>query len=122
MYREANHRVKKLARRDKREAMEKLAADAEEAAGKREQGKLFKITRQICGKFKGSVGGPIKDKRGKLLTTEKEQVERWTEHFQEVLNRPSPDITAEIPECDIDLCIKTDQPTKTEIIAAIKKP
>jgi len=120
MYRKANYRVKELARRDKREAMEKLAAEAEEAAGKREQGKLFKITRQICGKFKGSVGGPIKDKRGKLLTTEKEQEERWTEHFQEVLNRPSPNITAEIPECDIDLCINTDQPTKTEIIAAIK--
>ena len=46
--------------------------------------------------------------------------EGWTEHFQEVLNRPSPDITAEISESDRDLDINTEQPAKQEIITAIK--
>ena len=120
LYRKANQRVKHLARKDKRDAMERLSAQAEEAAGKREQGRLFKITKQVCRKFKGSNGGPVKDKEGKLLTTEKEQEDRWTEHFQEVLNRPSPDITTEISESDSDLDINTERPAKQEIITAIK--
>ena len=120
MYREANRKVKRLARHDKRVAIEQLADEAEEAAARGEQGKVYKITKQVCGKFKGSTGGPVKDRQGKLLTTEKEQEERWAEHFQEVLNRPSPDETADIPEATEDLDIITDPPTKEEIVAAIK--
>ena len=120
MYREEHRKVKRLARRDKRDAMDQLASKAEEAAAQGEQGRVYKITRQICGKFKGSSNGPIKDRQGKLLTTEKEQEERWAEHFQEVLNRPPPDETANIPEAAEDLDISTDPPTKEEIVAAIK--
>ena len=120
MYREAHRKVKRLARRDKRDAMDRLAAEAEEAAAKGEQGKIYKITKRVCGKFKGSIGGPIKDKQGKLLTTEKEQDERWAEHFREVLNRPPPDETTDIPEAEEDLDIDIDPPTKEEIVAAIK--
>jgi len=120
IYREAHRKVKRLARRDKREAMEQLAAEAEEAAAKGEQGKVYKITQHVCGKFKGNTGGPVKDKQGKLLTTESEQEARWAEHFQEILNRPSPDETADIPEASEDLDIDTDPPHKEEIVAAIK--
>ena len=52
-YREANRKVKRLARRDKREAMDQLAAEAEDAAGRGEQGEVYKITQRVCGKFKG---------------------------------------------------------------------
>ncbi|XP_061166428.1 craniofacial development protein 2-like [Saccostrea echinata] len=76
LYSEASKRVKKLARRDKREAMDQLAAEAEEAAVRGEQGRVYKITKRVCGKFRGNAGGPIKDKHGTLLTTEKEQEER----------------------------------------------
>ena len=120
MYREAHKKVQRLARRDKREAMDRLAAEAEEAAARGEQGNVYKITKRVCGRFKGNVGGPIKDKQGKLLTTEKEQDERWAEHFREVLNRPPPDETADIPEAEEDLDIDIDPPTKEEIVAAIK--
>ena len=34
---------------------------------------------------------PIKDKQGKTLTTTEEQLERWAEHFSELLNRPAPE-------------------------------
>ncbi|KAH3828246.1 hypothetical protein DPMN_130199 [Dreissena polymorpha] len=52
--------------------MEELATQAEAAATKRKQGRLYKITKQISGKFKSASTGPVKDKQGKLLTTEKE--------------------------------------------------
>lgn len=120
IYRDAHKKVKTLARRDKRKAMEHLAAEAQEAAARGEQGKLYKITKQVCGKFKGSAGGPVKDKQGKLLTTEKKQEERWAEHFQEVLNRPSPEETPDILEADEDLDINIDPPAREEIVTAIK--
>lgn len=120
MYREEHRKVKRLARRDKRDAMDHLASKAEEAAAQGEQGQVHKITRQVCGKFRGSSGGPIKDRQGKLLTTEKEQEERWAEHFREVLNRPPPDETADIPEAVEDLNINTNPPTKEEIVTTIK--
>ena len=119
-YREINKRVKRLARRDKRNEMGRLATEAEEAAARGEQGRLHAITKNICGNFKGNVNGPIKDKQGKLLTSEREQEIRWTEHFKEVLNRPPPVDTANIPEAEKDLNIDVTPPRKEEIVAAIK--
>ncbi|XP_062609155.1 craniofacial development protein 2-like [Saccostrea cucullata] len=120
LYGEVNKRVKKLARRDKREAMDQLAAEAEKAAVRGEQGRVYNITKRVCGKFIGNTGGPIKDKHGTLLTSEKDQKERWVEHFREVLNRPSPDEAVVVPEATEDLDIDTDPPTKEEIMNAVK--
>lgn len=67
-------------RRDKREVMDQLAAEAEEAATRVEQGKVYKITERVCNEFRENmVGGGgliIKDKQGKLLTKENEPKER----------------------------------------------
>ncbi|XP_048753558.2 craniofacial development protein 2-like [Ostrea edulis] len=82
-YSEIQRDVKKITRTDKRSYMDKLASKAEEAANKGEQDNLYKITKTICGKSNTSSNVPIKDKQGKLLTPEKEQEIRWTEHFQE---------------------------------------
>ena len=68
-YRELDKTVKPMARADKRAYIEDLARQAEEAAEKGEQGKIYKITRQICGKFQSTNDAPIKDKNGRLLTT-----------------------------------------------------
>ena len=119
-YKELNTKVKTLARRDKRNAMENMAMEAEEAAMRGEQRRMYNIMKQICGKFKGNYNGPIKDKQGKLLVTQKEQEERWTQHFNEILNRPAPDEMADIPEAVEDLDIDTTSPTKEEIIRAIR--
>ncbi|XP_012943583.1 uncharacterized protein LOC106013152 [Aplysia californica] len=119
-YKEACQKVKRLVRKDKREAMEKLATEAEEAAAKGEQGNVYKITRIICGKFHGGMSGPIKDKADKLLTIEKEQEARWTEHFREVLNKPQSEDTPDIQEATLDLDISSDPPQKHEIIKAVK--
>ena len=72
-FREAKRKVKRLAGRDKREAMGQLAPEAGESAPKGEQGKVLNITWGVCGKFKGNPEEPVKDNEGKLVTTEKEQ-------------------------------------------------
>ena len=119
-YSEIQRDVKKMTRTDKRSYMDSLASKAEEAANKGEQGNLYKITKIICGKSKTSSNVPIKDKQGKLLTSEKEQEIRWTEHFKEILNRPPPLQEPEIQEPDEDLDISIEPPSKSEIITAIK--
>ena len=47
---EKHQRVRRMAKRDKRKYLEDLANQAEKAASRGEQGVLFKITKQICGK------------------------------------------------------------------------
>ena len=34
----------------------------------------------------------VRDNDGKLVSKEDEQMKRWKEHFQEMLNRPIPEI------------------------------
>ena len=119
-YREANKAVKTKTRADKRAFVEDLANQAEEAAIKGEQGKVYKITKIISGKYRGTTNSPIEDKQGRLLTTEAEQEARWAEHFNEVLNRPPPTVEADIQEAEVDLDVSSIPPTKEEVIAAIK--
>ena len=55
-----------------------------------------------------------------IPSDDREQEERWTEHFREILNRPPPEEDADIPEAADDLDINTAVPEKAEIIKAIK--
>ena len=120
-YRTADKKVKNLARNDKRAYLEDLAQQAEEAAKKGEQGNVYKITKMICGKIQANTFTiPVKNKDGKILTTEPEQEERWTQHFKELLNRPPPIEVAEITEAEQDLNINVNPPNKQEILTAIK--
>ncbi|RUS86850.1 hypothetical protein EGW08_005387 [Elysia chlorotica] len=95
-YREADKTVKRKTRADKRAFIDDLASQAEEAAGRGEQGKVYKITKIVAGKYSRTSNTPITDKQGRLLTTESEQEARWTEHFREVLNRPPSTAEADI--------------------------
>ena len=88
--------MKRSTRRDKRKYVEDLATKAEEAAVKRNSRELYRITKQMAGK-KCSYDAPVKDKSGKVLTTEDSQLKRWAEHFREVLNRPEPVERSDIP-------------------------
>ena len=119
-YKAADKEVKKLARKDKRTYIDNIARQAEDAAQKKEQGQIYKLTKLVCGKYRANTNVPIKDKDGKLLTTAKEQDTRWAEHFKEILNRPPPVQTSEILEAQNDLDIDTSAPTIDEIITAIK--
>ena len=97
-YRETDRTVKRMTRENKRNYINSLADQAEEAANKGEQGKVYKITRIVCGRYHRSIDTPITDKQGRTLTSEAEVKARWAEHFSEVLNRPPPTAKAEIQE------------------------
>ena len=81
--------------------MKTFARQTDIAAWNKEQGQIYKLTKLICGKYRANTNIPVKDKDRKLLATVSEQDTRWAEHFKEVLNRPPPDQTSEIPEADI---------------------
>lgn len=119
-YSEIQKQVKKAVRTDRRAYIDALATRAEEAANKGEQGNLYKITKVICGKNRLSPNLPIKDKQGKLITSENEMEERWTEHFKEILNRPPPIHEPEISEPESELNINTNPPDVPEITSAIQ--
>ncbi len=79
---------------------------------------VYNITKHLSGKFNKSIGETVKAKDGRILTTENEVAERQKTHFEEVLNRPEPEITAE-PEPGRELELDIRQPTFQEVKAAI---
>jgi hypothetical protein len=110
--------VKKCTRKDKRDYIDNLAEKAQRAADFGNMKTVYNITKQLSGKYSKKSGETIKAKDGKLLTTEKEVAERWKSHFEEVLNRPEPEITAE-PEPGHEIDIDIRPPTIQEVKAAI---
>ena len=62
----------------------------------------------------------MKDKDGKIITNLKQQLERWKNHFAELLNGESIPDAPDLPPGD-DLDVDTGPITKTEIIKALKK-
>ena len=81
---------------------------------------MYKITKLVSGKYRGSTDTPIADKQGRILTTEAEQEARWAEHFSEVLNRPPPTAPADVQDPAKNLDVNTTPPEKQEIVAAIR--
>ena len=97
-----------------------MAWEAEKAAAGQRIGELYQITRKLYGKRR-NTNMPVRDKHGKLITSEQQIQKRWNEHFEEVLNRPEPTEVAEIPEAETDLEINTEKPSKIEIIKALRR-
>ncbi|CAH1245879.1 Hypp7594 [Branchiostoma lanceolatum] len=117
-YRNKDKEVKRSGRRDKRAYVEEFASEAERASTRGERSKVYRITKALCNQ-NSACSVPIKDKQGKLLTNEKEQAERWAQHFEEVLNRPEPDEPVD-PTPSEDIPINTDPPSHEEVETAIK--
>ena len=63
---------------------------------KRLQQQNFKITKELLSGFKSSGGVPIKARNGTSFTTEREQLERWKEHFNEILNQDESDTLCDL--------------------------
>lgn len=112
--------MKRMARADKRKHLNNLTTQTEEASSRGQQGRVYKITKLVCCIYRRNNDGPIKNKQGKLPTTEAEQDARWSEHFKEVLNTPPPPIKPDIQEAETVLDVDTYPPRKEEIISAIK--
>jgi hypothetical protein len=63
----------------------------------------------------------VKDKNGKIIISVQEQLQRWEEHFSEVLNsKYPPNMNVETAQTCPELQISIRPPSKREIIEAIK--
>ena len=119
-YREKDKEVKKSARTDKRQFAENLAAEAQAAAERGDTGTVYRITKTLTGGFsrKSTI---VKDRHGKVLTKDEDQLNRWAEHFKETLNRPDPDEEATIEDMGFQLEMKRGPITQQEIVDAIRQ-
>ncbi|KAK7107318.1 hypothetical protein V1264_015265 [Littorina saxatilis] len=119
-YAEANRSVKHSIKTDKKNYIEMLATEAEEAAYHGNTRDLYSTIKKISGKF-AKPERPVKDRNGRAIPDEEGQKNRWVEHFQELLNRPAPANPPDIPPAASDLPIECCAPTKEEISSAIKQ-
>ncbi|CAH2325400.1 Hypothetical predicted protein [Pelobates cultripes] len=62
----------------------------------------------------------VKDKEGKVITGLAQQMNRWSEHFEELLNRPAPPNPPDINPANEDLPINCGKPTREEIRKVMK--
>ena len=83
-YSEANKDVKQSIRKGRRNFVDSLAKQAEEAASKGDMKELYSIMRTLAG-AKKIPNRPVRAKSGELLTDQEEQRKRWADHFRELL-------------------------------------
>ena len=95
-YTAADREVKKSTKKDKKDYIEELASQAENAAGQWTLKDLYLTTRKLAVTFQ-QTDKPFKDKDGNPLTSTKEELKRWAEHFRELLNRSAPETPPDIP-------------------------
>jgi hypothetical protein len=82
--------------------------------------KVYKATNKLsCKPAHPRV--PVKDKAGKVLPNMEEQLRRWREHFEEVLNHPCEATEDADDSGNPPLRIRTDPPSKIEIVRALKE-
>ena len=112
--------TKKSAIADKRTYIENIAEDAEKAVRRKDMKSLYQITKKLKEDTVPNQNLPLKDVDGKIITVEKEKIEGWKEHFQQVLNRADPPRPADIPDAANDLEINLYLITEADIIEAVK--
>ena len=109
----ANREVKKRVKTDKRDFVEGLA-EAERAAASRNMEQLYDTTKTLAGKFK-KLECPPRDKNGTVLTGVDKQLNRWAEHFGELLNRPRPHNQSDIQPAEEDILIDCNKPPEKRL-------
>ena len=117
---EADKKVKRSARADKRRYINNLAEQAEDAAASNNMKLLYDTTKKLSGKY-SKTDRPIKDKQGNVIGGTEQQLSRWAEHFEDLLNRPTPPSPPEIAPAEVDLDISCEKPSREEIKEAINK-
>ncbi|PIO73735.1 hypothetical protein TELCIR_04284 [Teladorsagia circumcincta] len=120
-YMEIDRFVKKSCRRDKKEFLIQKGIEAQQAADRGDTKTIYRIVNELTGNS-NLLNVPIRDKNGKLLLSDEEQSDRWLEHFQNVLNQPSPMETYYFDEMDPaeELDVNTGDITSEETDEAIK--
>lgn len=113
-YTEANRIVKRSIRADKRNYMEALAAEAEDAAQNGNMREMYTNIKKLSGKF-SQPERPVRDGEGKAIPGIEQQKHRWAEHFEDLLNRHSPLNPVNIQPASCDLRIVCGVPSKEEM-------
>ena len=75
---------------------------------------LYDTTKKLAGKLKKSEL-IIRDKTGTVLTGVDTQLNRWAEHFGELLNRPRPHNQPDIQRAEEDLLIIVTNPPEKRL-------
>ncbi|XP_073695611.1 uncharacterized protein [Garra rufa] len=117
-YAVAHRAVKKSVRKDKKDYIDELAAEAEQAVYKGNMKQLYNTAKKLSGSY-SRPERPVKDKEGRAIAGVEQQINRWSEHFEELLNRPVPSNTPDINPANEDLPINCEKPTREEIRKAI---
>jgi hypothetical protein len=73
-------------RKDKILWVDDLAQKAEEAQNEGDIKELYNITRKLSRKCLFRNSRPVINKKGEILSTQGQQVQRWREYFSEILN------------------------------------
>jgi len=115
---EKNREVKKSCRRDKRNLIESIAREAEDAAKNNDLRTLYMTTRKLSG-IRCNQNRPIRSEEGTLLTKMEDQLQRWKRHFESVLNRPDPSQLPDSRPPDVPLNINTGPISRGEIRTAL---
>ena len=90
IYGEKNREVKRTIQKDKNVYLEELAEKAERAAADGHMRIVYQITKTLSGKRSKPVI-PVKGLDGTSIFDKGGQLDRWREHFNQLLNRPSAD-------------------------------
>ena len=119
-YKIFNTGVKRSARKDKRDYIENMALEAQVAADKGDSQTVYRVIKSLTGGLR-SKSTTVKDKNGNNLSTEKDQLQRWAEHFEDILNRPDPEIEADITNMGFQIEMAKGPILEQEIAEAIKR-
>lgn len=119
-YRSLNKEISNSARSDKRKWMANIARKAEEAARNCQTRETYRLIRKLSCNHSSS-DHPLRDKQGNLLTMGEQKLERWSEYFEELLNKPAPESLQSPSTPRSILKVKDTAPTTREIREALEK-
>lgn len=120
-YNNLERKVKRMAREDKRKFHNDIACEAEQAANCGDTRGVYMAIKKLTGKGIRSCP-PLKSAEGRTLTTEEEQLNRWSEHFSSTAPRAEETSPLQMQtRRNARRDISTEPPDLLELEAAIKK-
>ena len=119
-YGECNKEVKTSLKKDRNAYLDEMAEKAEAAAADGQMKIVYQTTRILSGKW-SKPSAPVKDRDGNTIFGQEGQLDRWKEHFDNLLNRPPPENPPDILPARRDLAIDTEPPDREEIELAVKQ-
>ena len=121
-YKLKDREVKRRAKEDKRAWLQQLGNEAEKYAENGRNRELYQTAKKITNKRQRQVAA-IKNKRGETIKDKNARLERWAEHFEEVLVREAPMNPIEENEVEEDEIreMDTTEIREAEVREALKK-